>query len=172
MMTKSAGNRWVWFAGLAAVLIGTGLAVMAGGRLMRGKTYSFYYPYPGTSRFGIEKRVLSSGNKKIRMEETLVREYALGPMNYRFHLKLPDGLQVINVWLVPDGLLVVNLNNRFLDYLRQDNEDCRLFIEGLIRTLNRNTRVLRLSVLSDNRAVKGRAGAYSLEHPLPVGTER
>ena len=131
------------------------------------KSAKFYYPDSGNNRLSLEKRKIKIDLKNHEsFELNLVRDYMLGPMNYNLKFPIKSDIDIINLWLISEKSIVIDFNKEFINYLKVNHDECRLFLEGLFDTLRANTKLKKVYIMSDNKNINTIIGNWNLAYPV------
>lgn len=157
---------------ICAIAVAITAAVVVSGLSSGQKNYRFFYPDNQYQKLSSEMRQIRIKDKTgSSLEMKLLKEYVLGPVHYSLKLVIRDDIIVKNVWTVPDGSLYVNFNEGFEKYLRNNNEDCKWFLAGMVQTLKENTPYKRVFILINDNRINDSAGEYQLSRPIIIRTD-
>ena len=133
--------------------------------------YVFYYPSVKDGAFLEEHRKLSVLFDQTQFTIELTKEYILGPLNYDLKLYISEGVYAKNVFCITlEGkeAVVIDFSKEFLVYIRVKNDDAALFLDGLQRTLKKNTSMKQIYITVEGQPVEARVGKWDLAYPIPV----
>jgi len=139
---------------------------------MNSPGFKFYYPDQYYKNLKYEKRYINLNNRKREEKYSLlIKEYILGPLQNDLMNPLPEKVSLVDVWWVNDfkkEAIVINLTADFEKFAMSGNERVLWFIKGLKETINKNTGIKKIYLLSDNKKVKAKVGDFNLSYPIIV----
>ncbi len=161
--------------GVLSVVIGfVGIAVIAAVVVItKMESHRFYYPDRNYQKLRAEWRDLRLESYGRTYEEMLVREYLLGPVDYRLRLDIDPDTLVLNVWLVNSNqhnqqAVIVNFGGDFSNNVVFNNESYGWMVKGLLKTLRANTQVKSLYILAYGKRQNTYLGDYNIDYPILV----
>ena len=136
------------------------------------RNVAFYYPNFEIKKMSHENRSIFLKNQKNEFfESDMIEDYLLGPRSYDLRLPLPEDVDLKTAWVARGGstvTLVLDFNSEFSRFAGTDNDNCRWVIQGIIDTLQKNTRVQKLQILVGEQQLSLTVGTWNLMHPIPV----
>lgn len=161
---------WMVLSGLLLAAVGAGVFLI----VRHFRAVVFYYPDRELKQLGQERRAFSVDPEKDYFEVKLVREYLLGPLDYRLTLPLDDSADILDVWVVDpeeNGAVVLNFSKGLILALKRNNAGCEWVFEGLRQTLRANTRIKKIFVQVEGSTASLSSmsvGKWKIAHPIPV----
>lgn len=168
---------WIAFAIVAVTVVVT--LVLYRSLVVHEADYSFYYPDMHMTRLLRENRQLPTQKDPMEpFEVKLVREYCLGPLDYRTKWLLDDQAALESAYVIMDTnkTMILNFNEKFLDQLDQaiqtKNRDLEWFFKGLSETLRANTKVKRYFILVNHHMIRKTLGEIRFDRAIRVIPEK
>lgn len=137
-----------------------------------GKGLSFYYPDRDFDELHREKRQVEFRKDDFDYENQLVDRYLLGPIRYDLTLGIDQDTLLLNVWTVDmedkPKALIMNFGGNFSNDVYVENEIYAWMIKGLIKTLQVNTDIEEIFILSYGEDREILIGDYNIGYPIHV----
>lgn len=163
-------SKGILSAVIGFVIIG---AIAAYVSYTRMDSFRFFYPDRNYAKLRSEWRGIRLVEPGTPQMELLVREYLLGPLDYRMMMNIDPDTRVLNVWYVKGDdhdkeAVFVNFGGNFSNNIVFNNESYGWMVKGLLKTLKVNTGVKRLYIMAYGKMQQLYLGDYDIYYPIRV----
>jgi hypothetical protein len=139
-----------------------------------GKSYEFYYPDKDLKVLKSEQRTVEVHGRD-HFEESLIRDYLLGPERYDLKLPCDNNLLVKNVWLVTNWKIksiVINFNEDFSLFAGSNKDSAAWLLKGLMETVKAGTRADKIIIYVEDHPCREKIGNWNLAYAIPLHAKK